>query len=522
MGQYDGAAHPQDVDYATYGELATPRSDRRTLWDAIESDAVRSLQCLIDALPDPVVIKDSGHRWVAVNAAVCALASRSREEIIGRTSFDFFPEEQARAQWAADDEVLARGGVVDWSATLRSPTGREHQVRSRNRRLTLGTPPNDATFLLSVVEDVTQALEAELKLRESEENYRYTLELSPQIPWTAGPDGQILEIGPRWETQVGTSLQEASAGGWLDALAPADSELPEQLLRAADTALYRAKGEGGGTYRLFEPEMHERLQERQAMKIAMHGALGRGEFEVHYQPLINLQSGKISCFEALVRWRHPERGLIAPDQFIPVAEENDFITSIGAWVLNQACEAAVDWPSDIDVAVNLSPLQFRGQGLVGTVTEACAKAGLDPRRLQLEITESVILHDSSANLAILTELRRLGVRIALDDFGTGYSSLSYLRHFPVDKLKLDRSFVGDLPAGMGARAIVRAVAGLAAGLGLTMTAEGIETADQVEALLEEGYTEGQGYYFSLPVPAENVLEVIAANAIAANKSSIIH
>ena len=226
--------------------------------------------------------------------------------------------------------------------------------------------------------------------------------------------------------------------------------------------------------------------------------------------------------EALVRWRHPERGLIAPDQFIPVAEENDFITSIGAWVLNQACEAAVDWPSDIDVAVNLSHLQFRGQGLVGTVTEACAKAGLDPRRLQLEITESVILHDSSANLAILTELRRLGVRIALDDFGTGYSSLSYLRHFPVDKLKLDRSFVGDLPAGLGARAIVRAVAGLAAGLGLTMTAEGIETADQVEALLEEGYTEGQGYYFSLPVPAENVLEVIAANAVAANTSSIIH
>jgi diguanylate cyclase (GGDEF)-like protein/PAS domain S-box-containing protein len=969
----DWTAHPEDVDYATHDELARFDCDRGKLWTAIQSDAVGSLQCVIDALPDPVVIKDRDHRWVAVNEAVCRLAERSREEIVGRTSFDFFPEAQARAQWAADDEVLARGGEADWNATLRAPTGRQYQVRSRNRRLTLGTPPNEAIFVLSVVEDVTQAQEAELKLRESEENYRYTLELSPQIPWTAGPDGQVLELGPQWESQVGKSLGEALAGGWIDvvhsddrgstvdlwerslatgepfdaeyrlrttqgdyrwvrawaaarlnprgevlrwygtlediqdrksaeaalevsvqqfrdladyspvmiwvsdetgattfmnelwyektgqsaadalgagwleavhpedrgavseaynraaaaarsfrseyrlrhvsgrwlwvidageprfgpdgafigyvgtvlditerrlaeaeaqkaaarlstvlesttdcvigvdrvgritylnrnaetkledfepalgkrlselfpeerggvfsqrfaealagqstvsfesylpaldewlevhayptneglslffrniterrradqeqlvaqekiahmarhdaltglpnrllfneelgrllaqaptrtaavlfldldrfkevndtlghaegdallrlvarrlksnirgsdtiarlggdefaivqadirrpadaidlaeriikdlaepfdldgnlifigvsigiALAPGDSGLPEQLLRSADTALYRAKNEGGGTYRLFEPEMHERLRERQAMKLALHGALGRGEFEVHYQPLINLQTGKISCFEALVRWRHPERGLIAPDEFIPVAEENDFITSIGALVLNQACKAAVGWPSEIDVAVNLSPLQFRGHALVATVTEAYVAAGLDPRRLQLEITESVILHESSANLRILTELRQLGVRIALDDFGTGYSSLSYLRHFPVDKLKLDRSFVGDLPDGVGARAIVRAVAGLAAGLGLTMTAEGIESADQVEALLEEGYTEGQGYYFSVPVSADKVLELIAANAVAANKSSIVH
>lgn len=973
MSRQDGVIHPEGVDNTTYDDLAGG-PPRRSLWDAIEPDVVRSLQCLIDALPDPVVIKDTAHRWVAVNEAVCVLAGRSRQEILGRTSFDFFPQTQAQAQWAADDEVLAKGGEADWSATLFAPTGKLYQVRSRNRRLTLGAPPNEATFVLSTVEDVTQAHEAELRLRESEENYRYTLELSPQIPWTSAPDGKILEIGPRWETHVGMSVDEAASGGWINALhpedrdlildlwarslatgepfdtqyrlattsghyrwvrawaaarldtkgeilrwygtledihdrklaeaalevsiqefqdlagyspvmiwvsdktgattflnqlwfqttgqaeaealgagwldavhpddrgtvaeayeeaaagakpfrseyrlrhvsgswlwvidvgeprftadgdfigyvgtvlditerrlaeaeahraaarlstvlesttdcvigvdrfghitylnrnaeiklaacepklgrklgelfpeerggifserfaeafasqstvsfesylpaldewlevhayptseglslffrniterrlaeqerlivqekiahmarhdaltglpnrlafnealakilaegrarrkaavlfldldsfkevndtlghaegdallqlvaqrlkssvrasdtvarfggdefaivqfdirrpsdavdlaeriikdlaepfdldgnlifmgvsigialAPKDSELPKELLRAADTALYRAKAEGRGAYRLFEPGMHERLKDRQAMKLALHGALSRGEFEVHYQPLVNLRTGKISCFEALVRWRHPERGLIPPAEFIPVAEENDFITSIGAWVLGQACKAAAGWPSDIDVAVNLSPLQFRGHGLTSMVTKALFEGGLEPQRLQLEITESVILHDSSANLRLLSELRSLGVRIALDDFGTGYSSLSYLRHFPVDKIKLDRSFVSDLPAGAGARAIVRAVAGLAAGLGLTMTAEGIETAAQVEALLEEGYSEGQGYYFSVPVPSDQVEALIAANAVSSEGSSIVH
>lgn len=933
-----------------------------------------ALQCLIDALPDPVLVKDTAHRWVAVNQAVCTLAGRPKEEILGRTSFEFFPETQARAQWAADDEVLASGGEVEWRATLRSPTGKHYQVRSRNRRLILGAPPNEATFVLSTVEDVTEAHEAEVKLRESEENYRYTIELSPQIPWTAGPDGAILEVGPRWETQTGMSAREAIGGGWINALhpedlgptldqwarsllsgqpfdteyrllsargghrwvrswaaprfgaegqvirwygtledihdrkvaeaalevsvrefrdlagyspvmiwvsdetgaatflnqrwyektgqseaeavgrgwleavhpedraavaeayeraaaaakpfrsehrlrhvggdwlwvidageprfnaegafigyvgtvlditerrlaeaeaqraaarlstvlesttdsvigvdhegtitylnqnaevklehlqprlgqklrevfpeerggvftarfmeafttqktvsfeaylgslgqwlevhahptyeglslffrniterrlveeerliaqekivhmarhdgltdlpnrllfnerlervladnrsplqtavlfldldnfkevndtlghaegdallqivakrlknnirgsdtvarfggdefaivqpnvrrasdaadlaeriirdlaqpfdldgklvfigvsigialAPSDARLPDQLLRAADTALYRAKAEGRGAYRLFEPGMDERLKERQALKLALHGALARGEFEIQYQPLVNLGTGKISCFEALLRWRHPERGLISPADFIPVAEENDFITAIGTWALSEACRAAASWPRDIDVAVNLSPVQFRNPGLVNMVAEALAYAGLDPQRLQLEITESVILHDSNANLKILSELRGLGVRIALDDFGTGYSSLSYLRRFPVDKIKLDRSFVSDLPTGPGARAIVRAVAGLAAGLGITMTAEGIETAAQVQALIEEGYSEGQGYYFSLPVPSDEVEALIGANAVSAGQAGSAH
>lgn len=915
---------------------------------AVSSDPEAALQALIDALPDPVVVKDQAHRWVAVNRAVCDLAGKPMGEIVGRTSFDFFPREQAAAQWAADDQVLATGAEVEWRAVLRSPTGKQYWVRSRNRRLVLGAPQNPSIFVLSTVEDVTTAHEAEQRLRESEENYRYTLELSPQIPWTADPDGVMLEVGPRWERQVGMCAKAALGGAWINAIHPDDlgptldlwarslatgqpfdtqyrlaakdgehrwvrawaaprldeherilrwygtlediherkvaeaalevsvrefqdlagfspvmiwvsneagdttylnrrwfektgqtdaqamgrgwitaihpddrsavaaayeaaaaaampfraeyrlqsatggwlwvidageprfgrdgafigyvgtvlditerraaeaeahrsaarlstvlesttdcvigvdhrwritylnrnaetklealrpslgrklgelfpgelqskfaqqfaealasqrtisfeaylaaldewlevhahptpeglslffrniterrraeeerlvaqekilhmarhdalTDLPnrsqfnerlqqvlagrrmpdttavlfldldhfkevndslghaagdallklvaqrlrnnvrgsdtvarfggdefaivqpgvrraadatdlaqriikdlaepfqvdgkavfigtsvgiaiapddgrsaDQLLRAADMALYRAKAEGRGAYRLFEPAMEARLRERQAIKAALHGALARNEFELQYQPLVDLRTGKINGFEALLRWRHPERGLISPAEFVPIAEENDFITAIGAWALGEACRTAAGWPSDIDIAVNLSSVQFRGPALVGTVMSALAGSGLAPERLQLEITESVILHDTEANLRLLAELRSQGVRIVLDDFGTGYSSLSYLRHFPVDKIKLDRSFVADLTAGGGARTIVRAVAGLASGLGITLTAEGIESVEQVRALLEEGYAEGQGYYFS--------------------------
>lgn len=974
MARPDVAAHAKGVGRPTEERSIPEGNEQSALWEAVDSDPMAALQCLIDALPDPVLVKDAAHRWVAVNKAVCALAGRAKEEILGCTSFDFFPKAQAEAQWAADDEVLAGGGEAEWKATLRSPAGKLHRVRSRNRRLILGAPPNETTFVLSTVEDVTEAHEAEVKLRESEENYRYTIELSPQIPWTAAPDGAILEVGPRWESQVGMSASEAIGGGWINALhpddleaaldlwaqslrtgqpfdtqyrlcfarggyrwmrawaaprfdgqgeiirwygiledihdrkvaeaalevsvrefrdlagyspvmiwvsdetgattflnqrwyektgqseaealgngwldavhpedratvaeayeraaraakpfraefrlrsalgdwlwvidageprfnaqgafigyvgtvlditerrlaeaeaqqaaarlstvlesttdsvigidhqgaitylnrnaetklrafkprlgqklgalfpeerggifterltealtsrrtvsfeaylssmgewlevrahptteglslfyrniterrqaeqermiaqekivhmarhdgltdlpnrllfteclqraladnrapyqtavlfldldnfkevndtlghaegdallqivakrlmnnirgsdtvarfggdefaivqpnirrpsdaadlagriirdlarpfdldgklvfigvsigialAPSDARQPDQLLRAADTALYRAKGEGRGAYRLFEAGMDERLKERQALKLSLHGALTRSEFELHYQPLVNLRTGKISCFEALLRWRHPERGLIGPADFIPVAEESDFITSIGAWAVQEACRTAAAWPSDIDVAVNLSPIQFRNSSLVSMVSEALVNGGLEPRRLQLEITESVILHDSNTNLKVLDELRSLGVRIALDDFGTGYSSLSYLRRFPVDKIKLDRSFVSDLPHGAGARAIVRAVAGLAAGLGITMTAEGIETAEQAQALIEEGYNEGQGYYFSVPVPSDGVAALLGANAVGAGHGGSVH
>ena len=283
------------------------------------------------------------------------------------------------------------------------------------------------------------------------------------------------------------------------ALAPADATDPDELLRAADTALYRAKGDGKGTFRLFEPGMDEQLKQRQALKLALHGALKRHEFSVVYQPLVDLCSGRVRAFEALLRWRHPELGAVSPADFIPVAEETGLIIGIGAWTLREACRAAARWPGEVCVSVNLSPAQFRNSGLVGVVKAALADARLAPNRLQLEITESVLLRESKANLKILRELRRLGVKIALDDFGTGYSSLGYLHQFPFDKIKLDRSFVRNLAHGREAQTIVTAVAAMARGLGIAAAAEGVETAEQAALLRDKGYGEGQGFHFSKPV-----------------------
>jgi EAL domain-containing protein (putative c-di-GMP-specific phosphodiesterase class I) len=233
-------------------------------------------------------------------------------------------------------------------------------------------------------------------------------------------------------------------------------------------------------------------------------ALPAGEFELHYQPVVDLGTNRIASFEALVRWRHPEQGLIAPGAFIPVAEEIGFIVPLGEWVIRQACATAAKWPSGVRVSVNLSPLQFKSASLVGTIVGALAASGLDADRLELEITETVLLNDSDTTLATLFQLRALGVRIAMDDFGTGYSSLSYLQSFPFDKIKIDRSFVKDIADGVGSLNIVRAVTAMAAGLGMVTTAEGVETSEQLEMVRSEGCTEMQGFVFSKPLPASEV------------------
>jgi diguanylate cyclase (GGDEF)-like protein/PAS domain S-box-containing protein len=294
------------------------------------------------------------------------------------------------------------------------------------------------------------------------------------------------------------------------AFVPEDGGNPDDLLKAADMALYRAKGDGRGVHRFFEPGMDESVRARQVIKLALREALARSEFELYYQPLVDLSTGAISCFEALLRWRHPDGRMISPVDFIPVAEETGLIIQIGEWALREACRQAATWPSGISVAVNLSPVQFRSRVLVDTVRAALGAAGLQAGRLQLEITESLMLQDDSGNLAMLQELRRLGIRIAMDDFGTGYSSLGYLRSFPFDKIKLDRSFVSDLPGGIEAQVIVRAVASLGAGLCIMTTAEGIETVEQLEALRKDGYNEGQGFLFSRPVPAAEALRLAYA------------
>ena len=287
-------------------------------------------------------------------------------------------------------------------------------------------------------------------------------------------------------------------------LAPEDGKNPDELLKKADLALYRAKADGRGTYRFFETGMDARAQARRILELDLRAALQRHEFEVYYQPIRDVASDEVVAFEALVRWNHSLRGLISPVNFIPLAEETGLIVRLGDWVLRQACMDAAGWPQDVDVAVNLSPVQFKNPNLVSSVKAALAASGLAPNRLELEITESVLLQNSETTLAVLHELRAFGVRISLDDFGTGYSSLSYLRSFPFDKIKIDRSFVSELTTRDDSMAIVRAVTGLGKSLGIVTTAEGVETEAQFELLRREGCTQAQGYLFSQPRPAAEV------------------
>ena len=289
------------------------------------------------------------------------------------------------------------------------------------------------------------------------------------------------------------------------ALSPNDGTEPDGLLKAADMALYGAKADGRGTYRFFEAAMDMRMKARRELEIALRRALAAGQFELHYQPLVNVDNKRITGCEALLRWNHPERGMIPPAEFIPVAEEIGLIVPLGEWVLRKACLDAASWPDDIKIAVNLSPTQVTNQNLVPIVVSALAAAGLPARRLEVEITESVLLHNTETNTATLHRLRELGVHISMDDFGTGYSSLSYLRKFPFDKIKIDRSFISGLPGDNESIAIVRAVAGLAANLNMTATAEGVETAEQLETIRALGCVEMQGYLFSRPVPLSQIM-----------------
>jgi diguanylate cyclase (GGDEF)-like protein len=293
------------------------------------------------------------------------------------------------------------------------------------------------------------------------------------------------------------------------AVAPGDGNDADQLLKNADMAMYRAKDLGRGGFHFFEPEMDAKAQARRSLELDLRKAISAGEFEVFYQPIVNLMENKISGFEALLRWNHPIRGRVSPDEFITLAEETGLIIAIGEWVIRQACAEAGRWPSDLRVAVNVSPMQFRTKNLVSAVMSALAASGLRPDRLELEITEAVLMHNNDATLAILHQLRRLGVRISMDDFGTGYSSLSYLRSFPFDKIKIDQTFVRDLAEKPNSVAIIRAVAGLGRSFGMTTTAEGVETQEQLDQMRAEGCTEVQGYYYSKPTPASGIPQLLS-------------
>ncbi len=288
------------------------------------------------------------------------------------------------------------------------------------------------------------------------------------------------------------------------AMAPADGNEPDQLLRNADMALYRAKAEGRGTFHFFQADMDAQMQERRRLELDLRKALLADQFELYYQPLVDVASGEVSGFEALLRWNHPERSVVTPDAFIPVAEEIGLIVPLGDWVLKRACRDAATWPSHLTVAVNLSAVQFRNPALALSVVSALGQAGLAASRLELEITETVLLQDDRAVLDALHQFRDLGVRICMDDFGTGYSSLSYLRSFPFDKIKIDRSFIRELGKENDCIAIIRAVMGLGRSLGMITTAEGVETEQQLEILKAEGCMQVQGYLFSRPKPAGEI------------------
>ncbi|MEH3147876.1 MAG: EAL domain-containing protein [Methylobacterium frigidaeris] len=298
-------------------------------------------------------------------------------------------------------------------------------------------------------------------------------------------EGQLLTIG-------------ASVGV---AVAPADGDEAERLLKNADLALYGAKLDGRGTFRFFEPEMDERMQVRRRLELDMRQALARREFQLHYQPQLNLATNRLVGCEALIRWQHPVRGMVPPGDFIPLAEEIGLIVPVGEWVIRQACRDAAGWPVPISVAVNVSPAQFKSDRLVETVISALSNADLPGDRLEVEITEGVLLQENARTLHTLHRLRELGVRVSMDDFGTGYSSLSYLRSFPFDKIKIDRSFVQDMTRRPDGEAIVRAIAGLGRSLGMTTVAEGVETEEQMRRIRAEGCTDVQGYVVSRPLPA---------------------
>jgi diguanylate cyclase (GGDEF)-like protein len=307
-------------------------------------------------------------------------------------------------------------------------------------------------------------------------------------------DGQQIQIG-------------ASVG---IAIAPEDGDSADALMKNADMALYRAKNEGRSTFHFFERGMDASIRRRREIEAGLRQAGARGELRLEFQPLLGLKENRVTCLEALLRWDHAEQGAITPTEFIPVAEDTGLIVPIGEWVLREACRTAVRWPAAPRVAVNLSPVQFKKGKLYETVVAALSESGLPADRLELEITESLLMSDNEPTLQTLHRLRALGVRISMDDFGTGYSSLSYLRSFPFDNIKIDRSFMRDLGRGADSLAIVKAVIGLGHSLGMSVTAEGVETEEQLNAVREQGCNEVQGFYFSPPLKPDAVNSLLAA------------
>jgi len=462
---------------------------------AFETEDGRTISIASRAMPDG--------GWVATHEDITE-RRRAEEEIAYLARHDALTDLANRRLFNEQlEEILTRHKGDDSVAVLCLDIDRFKSVND-----TLGHPIGD------------------MLLKAAAERLRNCVRESDLIARLGGDEFAIVQVGvsqPTEATALSTRIIDAiSAPYELDghqvvvgmsvgiAVAPNDGSDAAQLLKNADMALYRAKADGRGVYRFFEAEMDARMQARRALELDLRKALAGSEFELFYQPLVDARTEQVRGFEALIRWRHPQRGMIAPMEFIPVAEETGLIVPLGEWVLRQACREAASWPPDLSVAVNLSVAQFKSRQLVPTIVNTLATSGLPPARLELEITESVLLHESDGTLATLHQLRDVGIKISLDDFGTGYSSLGYLRKFPFDKIKIDGSFIHDVPSKDDSLAIIRAVVAIGASLGINTTAEGVETTEQFERLRMEGCTEVQGYLFSPPRPAGEIRKLVAS------------
>jgi diguanylate cyclase (GGDEF)-like protein len=381
---------------------------------------------------------------------------------------------------------------------------------------TLGHPIGDALLRKVAQRLGTLAAAEDLVVRLGGDEFTILKPGLEDIAQAEALAGRIVDLVGRTYVLEGHMLNIGASVGI--ALAPGDGGDCDTLLKNADLALYRAKAEGRNRYRFFIAEMDEQMQARRAIELDLRRALAFREFELVYQPQVDLSTHAVVGFEALLRWRSPSRGLISPADFIPIAEETGLIVSIGEWVLRTACDQAAAWSQPASIAVNLSPVQFRSPGLVQTVISALASSGLPAERLELEITEGALMDDTEAVVAMLRALRAIGVRVSMDDFGTGYSSLSYLQKFPFDKIKIDQSFVRGMSENAEAGAIVRAVARLGASLGMMTTAEGVETEDQLAAIRAEGCSHVQGYLTGRPM-APHQAAALLDDALARSRHS---
>jgi diguanylate cyclase (GGDEF)-like protein len=411
------------------------------------------------------------------------------------------------------DEALDRAGRGEGFAVLGLDLDRFKEVND-----TLGHPVGGA-LLRAVTERLRAALRATDTVARLGGDEFAVVQSPVHAPQEAAALAQRLAAGLAAPFDVeGHQLVVGASIGI--AVAPGDGDDPDLLLQHVDLALYRAKAAGRGAYAFFEPAMDARVRERRALEMDLRRALAAGEFELHYQPVVDARSRRPTGFEALLRWNRPGQGLVLPGLFVPLAEEIGLIAAIDGWVLGRACADAAAWPGGQRVAVNLSAAQFRSPGLADAVAATLAAAGLPPERLEIEITETAMLRDTQETLATLHRIRALGVSVAMDDFGTGYSSLGYLRRFPFDRLKIDQSFVRGLgPGPDDGGAIIRAIVGLCAGLGIAVTAEGVESEAQMARLVDEGLSEVQGYLFSRPVPAAEVPRLVGRSFAAAAEAN---